>query len=504
MDVNQIKKNFIYEENDDGQDSYNEYLQDKSSGNLGFLPFEQTDKLQQVDSKLDNKSHMDIGNVAEKVEWVSAVSRRLQSHPEGDNNFDSLLERKNVQPEDLVRDLESYSNNHKIPTKLREAPLQIEITSKQLKMTVNEIDNIQKYKAIPSLESNNHKSKIVDSSEFKDHSFDSISPICNNIDTNKIDTDGTNPNHGGSLARNEVIVEENCDIEISALFQNARDVLKKLDTNVNQQKKQIVVELAKNLEKRIQLDTICMEIVTQLRGQVSERFVRQCLDEKYKQKSRIENARRQKKQNYLENEKDIDKLAAVTPLNQEYENDKIILVEANGQAIVQKDGDNNDKLFSDMDDYDSTKDNTQLLSSKLSHQKEQKQRLGMKNDRLRLKECPSCKELQLQNLELEEALRKLNQFTFADKMKSNNNNNKNAMISNNILDFEFCKPYVELSKYVSSFLPFGPTVDVWFSGKIDTSTRKVISSGYGRVRRHQGQEQLTNETNDDDWEEVVR
>ena len=443
---------------------------------------------------------MDIGNVAEKVEGASNVSSSLQSHPQG-GNFDSLMQYKNVQPEDLVRDLESYSNNHKIPPKLREAPLQIEITSKQLKMTVNEIDNIQKYKAIPSLESSNNKSKRVDSSEFKDHSFDSISPICNDIDTNKIDTDGTNPNHGGSLVRNEVIVEENCDTEISKLFQNARDVLKKLDKNVNQQKKQIVVELAKNLEKRIQLDTICMEIVTQLRGQVSERFVRQCLDEKYKQKSHIENAKRQKKQNYLENEKDIDKLAAATPLNQEYENDKIILVEANGQAIVQMDGDNNDKLFSDMDDYDSTKDNTELVSSKLSHQKEQEQRLGMKNDHLRLNECPSCKELQLQNLELKEALRKLNQFTFADKMKSNNN--KNAMISNNILDFEFRKPYDKLSKYVDSFLQSGPCVDVWFSGKIDTGPGMVISSGYSMVSRQEGQEQLTNEINDDDWEGIV-
>jgi hypothetical protein len=64
--------------------------------------------------------------------------------------------------------------------------------------------------------------------------------------------------------------------------------------------------------RKIRTDTICVEIVNQLRGQVSDRFIRECLDEKYKQKVRVENARKQQSKK----DKETDKLAAVTPLNQ--------------------------------------------------------------------------------------------------------------------------------------------------------------------------------------------
>jgi hypothetical protein len=44
-------------------------------------------------------------------------------------------------------------------------------------------------------------------------------------------------------------------------------------------------------------DSICIESVTRLRGKVSSRFICECLDEKYKQKYRVENAKRQKSHN---------------------------------------------------------------------------------------------------------------------------------------------------------------------------------------------------------------
>ena len=73
--------------------------------------------------------------------------------------------------------------------------------------------------------------------------------------------------------------------------------LKMLKRNIQTQKekKQIVKDLANNLEGKIPTDTISIEIVNQLRDKVSERFIHNCLDEKYKQKSQVENARRQKK-----------------------------------------------------------------------------------------------------------------------------------------------------------------------------------------------------------------
>jgi hypothetical protein len=305
---------------------------------------------------------------------------------------------------------------------------------------------------------------------------------------------------------NGIINEENSDAEISSLFQDAIVKLEKIKANANQQKKQIVVELAKDLEGKIPTDTICMEIVTQLRGQVSERFVRECLDEKYKQKPRVENARKQKKkQNYGEDkEEDIDELAAVAPLNQELENDKIILVEASGQSLVQRDGDSNDKRVLDTND-DSTEDKTESSSSKLLNQKEREQQLGAKGEPVDLKECPGCRELYYEKIELKEALGKLNQFTPADKMKNANDTSNDVKTVNKILVFEFCKPYGEVSEYLGSFSQFDGSADVWFSGKIDTGTGMVVSSGYGRImQQHQGQGRLTSEgIYDDNMEEVV-
>ncbi len=299
------------------------------------------------------------------------------------------------------------------------------------------------------------------------------------------------------------IVAENHDVIISMLFQDAIYKLGKIDVSVKQQKKQIVVELAKNLEEKIPTDTICMEIVNQLRGQVSERFVRECLDEKYKQKLRVDNARKQKKQYCLKDKDEFEKLAAVTPLNQESVNDKIILVGAHGgQELVQSEGEKYDKPFSDVD-ADSTEDNTISLSPKLSHQKEHEQQLGPKNEPVDLKECPSCIELSYKNNELREAIGKLNQFTSADKMKNANDANNDVKTTNKILDFEFCKPYGELSEYLGSFPQISSSADVWFNGTIDTSTRKVVSSGYGRIRQQSESEPLASEIiDDDDWEEV--
>ncbi len=115
---------------------------------------------------------------------------------------------------------------------------------------------------------------------------------------------------------NGLTIEEKYDIDISILFQEARTKLEKMNFDIKQQKKKIIEELARNLEGKIKTDTICMEIVSQLRGQVSERFIHKCLDEKYKQKPRVNNAKKQRKKDSLEQEIVVgDSLAAVAPLN---------------------------------------------------------------------------------------------------------------------------------------------------------------------------------------------
>jgi hypothetical protein len=82
---------------------------------------------------------------------------------------------------------------------------------------------------------------------------------------------------------------------ISFCFQSAIKKLDRVDANVEKKKKQIVQDLAKSLEGKIPTDRIATEITHQLHGKVSERLVDGCLDEKYKQKHRVENARKRKK-----------------------------------------------------------------------------------------------------------------------------------------------------------------------------------------------------------------
>ncbi len=337
--------------------------------------------------------------------------------------------------------------------------------------------------------------------------FDTVSSLQNQPYVKQLSIKNTSSNpikEKEKHLENGDVGEENHDTLISMLFNDARDKLEKIDAHEKQQKKQIVVELAKSLEGIIPTDVICMKIINKLLGRVSERFIRECLDEKYKQKPRIENARKQKKQHYLEDKEGIEKLAAVTPLNQSLENDKIILVAAHGeQELSQSEVENNEKPYSEMD-TNSTEENIKSLPHKLSYQKEIEQQLGPKNKPIIPNECPSCIELSYKNNQLREALGKLNQFTSADKMKNAKDANKDVNTANNIVDFEFCEPLGELCNYLESLFQLGNSESVWFSGKIDTSTGKVVSSGYGRTRQNKKQEPLSREIidDDDDWEDV--
>ncbi|MFZ0513106.1 MAG: hypothetical protein WAM14_15965 [Candidatus Nitrosopolaris sp.] len=83
--------------------------------------------------------------------------------------------------------------------------------------------------------------------------------------------------------------------EISLCFQAAIKKLDKVDADAKKEKTHIVQDLSKALEGKISTDRIAIEIVHQLRGKVSERLIHDCLDEKYKEKHRVENARKQRK-----------------------------------------------------------------------------------------------------------------------------------------------------------------------------------------------------------------
>ena len=81
------------------------------------------------------------------------------------------------------------------------------------------------------------------------------------------------------------------DEELSAVFEEAKSKLDSIDIRAKNEKKQVIVQLSKDLEGKVPTHTISIEIVNQLRGRVSERFIHECLDDKYKQKYRAENAK---------------------------------------------------------------------------------------------------------------------------------------------------------------------------------------------------------------------
>ena len=59
-------------------------------------------------------------------------------------------------------------------------------------------------------------------------------------------------------------------------------------------KQQIVIDLAETLEGKFRIDRISIEIVNRLQDKVSEVYILECLDEKYKQKIHVDNAKKQK------------------------------------------------------------------------------------------------------------------------------------------------------------------------------------------------------------------
>jgi hypothetical protein len=247
--------------------------------------------------------------------------------------------------------------------------------------------------------------------------------------------------------------------EISSLFENARIELDAIEELSQKEKKQVIMDLAKNLEGMIPTDTICLEIVTQLRGKVSGRFIREILEDKYKQKYRANNAKKQQKIGEQAN------LAALTPLNHEDVRNKEI-------AVIQ------DTHGRSTEETKLTPEPSQSISDVFN------------DNNWNSAECPSCKQLLFENRELREALEKASKLTTADNMHAATaalDRIHEHDVECDILDFEFClskkrildgweEPYVELSD---------GDLDVWFSGEIDRRDGRVISADIGRkISKH--------------------
>lgn len=288
-------------------------------------------------------------------------------------------------------------------------------------------------------------------------------------------------------------VEKTHDAEISLLFEEARDKLDNIEKQAKEKKKQIVADLAEKLEGKIATDTISIEIVNQLRGQVHEGFVRECLPEKYKQKYRVKNARKQKRQ--LESKVN-DKLAKVTTLNQDEEEEEeeekkeLIMVDVDGRTSTQKD--EHEPPSTTTTDLDTTTTDMtfiipiHLLQSQKQQDQEQKLKKPIDQNH-ELVECHSCQVLYDENLQLKETLKRSHQLITADKMLTEPHESTyddHADTSNDILPFELSVPYKDTQRYMQElFQKTGGNGRVWISGKINTKTGMVTSSTLGRMNQ---------------------
>ena len=300
---------------------------------------------------------------------------------------------------------------------------------------------------------------------------------------------------------------ESVNQEILSLCNEAIEQIRKVDANSKRQKKQIIIELAKNLEGKIPSNTISIEIVNQLRGLVSESFIHKCLDIKYKDNRRSQNAKQQNKhqsieletklENLLDEEEDDEKMKTETapvvdddgnnpalPVALDPEPKKeVIVVGSSGQMLIQKDNENNQS------DDDANEPNPNLTGNQssgngvatredpLCNGQRPEQQLDDDHDDLDLAECSNCRRLMSKNFELEAALLKSTKFTTAYKIDAAKDSDEN-----NILQIQLPLTYRPLQEYMAKLFPtIGSNGKVWLNLEIDKNKGKVLEINFGKI-----------------------
>jgi hypothetical protein len=155
-----------------------------------------------------------------------------------------------------------------------------------------------------------------------------------------------NPSHIASAAelgqdRAEQANSTDSQQEISACFKAAKEKIEKVDADAEKKKTQIVQDLAKSLEGKIPTERICNEIVHQMQGNPSPTLIRASLDEKYNEKSRVQNALKRKKKPHV-----IKDLATAVLLDEEKPKQQIAVTQ-DGKSVILNETSSNTNASSD-------------------------------------------------------------------------------------------------------------------------------------------------------------
>lgn len=242
-----------------------------------------------------------------------------------------------------------------------------------------------------------------------------------------------------NIARSNPQSPQSAEQEISDIFQTAVERLDRIDTNARGQKMKVVQDLAKDLEGKIPTDTIATEIIHQLRGKVSERFIHECLDEKYKRKHRVDNGKKQKHTKQIPD----TMLAEVAPLKQ-----TAIIVDAAGIETA--------PIVTHSKDHKSM-DYEVLRDEKQGPEK-----------------CRNCdlleqkyEQLRLKLVDCEDIVRTQTSIRTADEIQHS---------TDGCLEFQFSIPFETLRLHMTSSFNLNKSVNrVWFTCKLNPEKAKVVN-----------------------------
>jgi hypothetical protein len=262
--------------------------------------------------------------------------------------------------------------------------------------------------------------------------------------------------------------------EVSLLFNDARTKLDNIDGQTKKEKKQVIIRLAKELEGKIFTDTISIEIVNQLRGRVSERFIHKCLDEKYKQKWQVENARKQKKGQQQEGTENV---AALMPPNQEHEKEEI-MIDNDGReetTVLTPSSENCTRE----EDEDTVPTCTQTIVKTDNRECDRCKILGQKLDEL------EEKVQHYENIIEETPIKTADQIiiTATSNRETDQHANNSTISSGNelVVDCECSISWPTMQRYVQHIYKSGKPLGVWINFQFNKQTGTVVAAYVGRI-----------------------
>jgi hypothetical protein len=275
--------------------------------------------------------------------------------------------------------------------------------------------------------------------------------------------------------------DETNEAEISLLFEDAKAKLDKIDAQTQKEKKQIVKDLANNLEGKIPTDTISIEIVNQLRGKVSERFIHNCLDEKYKQKSQVENARKQKKN---QEGIDVENLAVIAPPNQEAEK-KAITIEVDGREETAVSSPSFGPVISGTctrEEDDSIVSSCQSSQTIVKTDNRECDRCKIRGQKIdELEEKVQHYEKIIEDLPIKTADQIISAETYSRETDQHVSNRIFLSRNEVVIDCECSISWPIMQRYVQHIYKSGKPLEVWFNFRFNKQTATVIAAYPGRI-----------------------